>query len=1169
MLALRTRLSIAAAAALVWLPPPAALAAETPLILAGSDWRYLDTGVAPSPDWAEPDHDDGAWLVGPAPLGYGLFDIATPVAYGVDPADRHVTTWFRQAFDVVDPVAFDAVSVHLRRDDGAVVYLNGVEVLRDNLPAGPIGPETLAIAAQFGEDQDRFVDAVVPQGLLVAGENVVAVEVHQQSALSSDLVLDLRLSGWDGPTAVTRGPYLQQPTPEGVLVRWRTDGPSAGRLWSSPKPGGPLAPHVDDPVVAFDHELWLAGAPGSLVGYGVGTPSGLVLAGGDSDHVLRLPPAPGSDLPLRIWVLGDSGTANADAEAVRDAYDAYAPARLETDVWLMLGDNAYNDGTLAEYQAAVFDFYPEWLRQVPLWPVLGNHEAYTSRSADQSGPYFDLFTLPTAGECGGVPSGTEAYYSFDHGPVHFVVLDSADSDRSSGGAMATWAKADLAAVDQATWVIVAFHHPPYSKGSHNSDTESYMVQMRENLLPVLEAGGVDLVLTGHSHSYERSFLLDGHYGPSTTLDPAMVRQDHDGDPLGDGPYTKWPEGQAPHEGAVYVVAGSSGQVSGGTFDHPAMFASLAALGSLVLDIDGLTLEGRFLDDVGAVLDTFAIDKGRTTIVSVSGARIAATGEAITLTGLAREPGGGEVPTYSWDWGDGSPGSLGNPASHAWTAEGPFTVTLTVTDSRGDVTSETLRVDVDDHPPVIDVLEVSADPVEGSLATLTGHAVDAGGDPLTYQWTVDGVPHDGDIVDHLFFEDGVYAAILTVTDDAGRVVTGALDVDVANLPPSVASIIVPADATEAVPFVLTASVSDPGSFYDPLTWSWRLPDGAVIEGTAPTVTLEDDGPWPVVLTVTDDEGAVTVHEADVTVANLPPTVQDATWWGVPEEGALVGLRAEGLDPSPRDVVALSWSFDGGATWIPGGEIGHVFGDQGPHEVLVRATDDDGGASETSIEVALANVPPEILALRIPDVVDEGVPAALGVDAADPGFDDALTVRWAFDHGEARDGAEILVALPDDGEYGGVVEVVDDEGAGTSMPFGVRARNVAPAFVTAAPDGRVAPGSSFSYRPEVRDVDPVSLRLVGPEGAHIDRDGTVRWRAPAAAGAEVRFALNADDGDGGDTTQSWTLSVAEDAAPDTRLRRDDAVPACGCAGGSHALEPWWLVLFAPLLRRRISR
>ena len=149
------------------------------------------------------------------------------------------------------------------------------------------------------------------------------------------------------------------------------------------------------------------------------------------------------------------------SRAVRDGYASFARDRY-TDLWLMLGDNAYPAGSDSSYQAAVFDTYPALLRQTVLWPTIGNH--------DLDPAYFDIFTLPASGECGGVASGTESYYSFDYADIHFVCLNSYSEDRSTGGPMMTWLREDLQATTK-NWIIAFWHHPPYSKGSHDSDTE--------------------------------------------------------------------------------------------------------------------------------------------------------------------------------------------------------------------------------------------------------------------------------------------------------------------------------------------------------------------------------------------------------------------------------------------------------------------------------------------------------------------------------------------------------------------------------------------------------------------------------------------------------------------------------------------------------------------------
>jgi hypothetical protein len=176
-----------------------------------------------------------------------------------------------------------------------------------------------------------------------------------------------------------------------------------------------------------------------------------------------------------------------------------------------------------------------------------------------------------------------------------------------GGAMLTWLEADLADTQQ-EWIIAFWHHPPYSHGSHDSDVDGQLIDMRTNAVPILEAGGVDLVLAGHSHNYERSMLIDGHYGFSSELLPSMIVDGGSGDPLGSGAYIKTVSIGSPRAGAVYIVAGSFGSTQDGDFDHPIMVTSLLELGSVIIEIDGAEMDVRFLNDTGATLDHFAISK---------------------------------------------------------------------------------------------------------------------------------------------------------------------------------------------------------------------------------------------------------------------------------------------------------------------------------------------------------------------------------------------------------------------------------------------------------------------------------------------------------------------------------------------------------------------------------
>jgi hypothetical protein len=582
------------------------------LVAAGSANKYLanssDPGLAIT--WTAEGFTDAGWTSGLYGIGYetgtggagNLFQTTVP-------SGTH-SVYTRSTFTITDVSTLAVMSLGVDYDDGYVAWINGTEVSRSaQMPAtgdpawntDPVSHESSnGTTPNYSPLQD-ISSVAIPA--LHNGTNTLAIAAYNRFSTSSDLVLVPQLS-INGD--VTRGPYLQQGTPTSVIVQWRTAMATDSRLRYGDAPGN-LTAVVDIAGSTTEHAVTLTGLdPDTTYYYSIGS-STAVFAGDDAEHFFLTSPVAGTAKPTRIWVLGDSGTANANAQAVANAYASFAGS-THTDLWLMLGDNAYSTGTDSEYQAAVFDMYPEMLRKSVLWTTLGNHDGHTADSATQSGPYYDIFTLPTNAEAGGLLSGTEAYYSFDYGNIHFICLDSHDTDRSPGGAMLGWLTQDLAATTQ-EWIIAFWHHPPYTRGSHDSDTESQLIQMREHALPILEAAGVDLVLSGHSHSYERSFLLDGHYGTSDTLTPEMKIDAGDGKTDFDGAYKAVFDEAEPYRGAVYVTAGSSGKTSGGSLDHPVMVhASLNALGSLVLDVNGNRLDATFVRNTGAIDDYFTILK---------------------------------------------------------------------------------------------------------------------------------------------------------------------------------------------------------------------------------------------------------------------------------------------------------------------------------------------------------------------------------------------------------------------------------------------------------------------------------------------------------------------------------------------------------------------------------
>jgi len=571
------------------------------LLPAGSVWRYESSGADLGSAWREPDFDDSAWEVGAGELGYGDGTETTLMVSASPPPN---TTYFRTTFDVASPGIFTGLFARLLRDDGAVVYLNGVELMRSNLPDGHVTFDTRALLLTEARDETKYFVAAKTRKLLKKGRNVLAVEVHQFAVADPDLSFDFELlaSASKPPAFVVRGPYLQNATSSQITVRWRTNVPTRSHVRFGKTPEEQRGV-VRSRALTTEHALTLEKLePGQKYYYSIGT-NGAALEGKDESYSFHTPPMPGTAQPVHIWALGDCGTAGDNtqrAESVRDGYLS-SPFFADIDVWLMLGDNAYFIGSDDDYQAAVFDTYRPLLRSTALWSTIGNHETFAN---PEDPPYFKIFTLPKRGEGGGLPTGTESYYSFDYANIHFVCLDSMQSSRKPGSPMLKWLADDLQSTSQ-RWIIAFWHHPPYSKGSHDSDFEVELVEMRENVVPILEAGGVDLVLCGHSHSYERSMLIDGHYDVSSTFTPAMIKDSGDGQLDGDGAYAKT---TAPHAGAVYVVTGTAGQVSGGSFNHPVMFTSLPTLGSFVLDVNGDRLDAHFVGTDAAAHDQFTILK---------------------------------------------------------------------------------------------------------------------------------------------------------------------------------------------------------------------------------------------------------------------------------------------------------------------------------------------------------------------------------------------------------------------------------------------------------------------------------------------------------------------------------------------------------------------------------
>ena len=305
--------------------------------------------------------------------------------------------------------------------------------------------------------------------------------------------------------------------------------------------------------------------------------------------------------PVRVWAIGDSGMGDDNARRVRDAFLNFTGG--DWDLTLGLGDLAYGSGREYEYQRNLFDVYQEQNARIPIFTTPGNHDRPTSDMWKQTGPYFDVFTNPGDGNSGGVASNHKSYYSFDYGKVHFVSVDSDQLGLEDDPALYAWLERDLEAASKAgyDWIVAYHHQPPYSKGSHDSDAQYECYKLRSNLVPTFEKYGVDLVLAGHSHSYERSHLLNGHFGHSSEVNknPRVVKARWSKD-MATGVDTLVKAESGPNSGTVYIVTGGGAIRGGGPLNHPAMAKTEKNRGSTLLEFDGKELRiwllGEHRDD---------------------------------------------------------------------------------------------------------------------------------------------------------------------------------------------------------------------------------------------------------------------------------------------------------------------------------------------------------------------------------------------------------------------------------------------------------------------------------------------------------------------------------------------------------------------------------------------
>ncbi|WP_445505945.1 metallophosphoesterase [Niallia sp. 03190] len=224
-----------------------------------STWKFLDDGSDQGVDWRNLLYDDSSWLSGPSTLGYGAGSVQTILSYGQDPYAKNITSYFRKTFTVEDPAAYQELTLRLMKDDGAIVYINGKEVLRSNMPNGSIDFKTLASTGLYDYNELILSETPISPSLLQKGMNIIAVEVHQVHPTSSDLSFNLELIGEKHP------PKTQPLIPLKSVWKYKDEFTDQGTGWKS---------------LSFNDSSWKSG-PAKL-GYGNGDEATVLNAGSAS-----------------------------------------------------------------------------------------------------------------------------------------------------------------------------------------------------------------------------------------------------------------------------------------------------------------------------------------------------------------------------------------------------------------------------------------------------------------------------------------------------------------------------------------------------------------------------------------------------------------------------------------------------------------------------------------------------------------------------------------------------------------------------------------------------------------------------------------------------------------------------------------------------------------------
>lgn len=356
---------------------------------------------------------------------------------------------------------------------------------------------------------------------------------------------------------LSRQPYLQSTTQTATWIRWRTLGQRDGDVEFGETPA--LGRTAVGAAATEDHEVELSGLqPGTKYYYR------LVSQGQPITPRYTLETAPSAQVgTFKFLVVGDSGMNN---QAQLDV--AAQMGTEDASFFIHTGDVIYPAGGIGaavqEYNYRYFRPYQGFLNRIPSFPVVGNHDLYGLFGQ----PFRDAFTLPSNGTGGNLE---ELYYSFEWGDAKFIAIESNTLFQySATGTHMSWLSRELRQ-NTKKWVVVYLHAPLYSAGSHGDN-----VALQNNLGPLFENYGVDLVIAGHDHNYERTKPIKAF-----NTDPS-------------------------YPGLIHIVTGGGGAGLRPVVSNANSDVAISAYHYMRFEVAGDTMTGEAVTETGAVLDRFQI-----------------------------------------------------------------------------------------------------------------------------------------------------------------------------------------------------------------------------------------------------------------------------------------------------------------------------------------------------------------------------------------------------------------------------------------------------------------------------------------------------------------------------------------------------------------------------------